>query len=277
MPFSSVKGTAIFRKIHNTQPLIHLITNPVTMNDVVNLVLASGAAAICADSPLEAAEISELADATVLNIGMPSESKLEAMLVAGKKANALGHPLILDPVGAGASEFRRRILQTLLENLHLTCIRGNQSEMAALLGMSYPSRGVEEAGICLEPALLQKLAERYDTVLAVTGDTDITVSKDQVLVSHTGTPLQKRITGSGCMLSAFLGAALAGSMAPPAIPGEQALRLTDTAEIASLVHKTVEVYGSLASQAEAEMEASSRHGTMEFRSRLIDIVSTAGL
>lgn len=79
------------------------------------------------------------------------------------------------------------------------------------------------------------------------------------------------------MLSAFLGAALAGSMAPPAIPGKRALRLTDTAEIASLVHKTVEVYGSLASQAEAEMEASSRHGTMEFRSRLIDIVSTAVL
>ena len=79
------------------------------------------------------------------------------------------------------------------------------------------------------------------------------------------------------MLSAFLGAALAGSMAPPTSPGEQVLRLTDTAGIVSLVHETVEVYGSLASQAEAEMEASSRHGTMEFRSRLIDIVSTAGL
>ena len=249
MPFFLMKGAAIFRTIRNAQPLIHLITNPVTMNDVVNLVLASGAAAICADAPQEAAEISELADATVLNIGMPSESKLEAMLAAGEKANALGHPLILDPVGAGASEFRRRILQTLLEKLHLTCIRGNQSEMAALLGMSYPSRGVEEAGICLEPELLQKLAKRYDTVLAVTGNTDITVSKDQILVSHTGTPLQKRITGSGCMLSALLGAALAGSMTPSSSPGEQALRLTNTAGIVSLVHETVEVYGSLASQA----------------------------
>ena len=234
MPFFSMKGAAIFRTIRNAQPLVHLITNPVTMNDVVNLVLASGAAAICADAPQEAAEISGLADATVLNIGMPSETKLKAMLAAGEKAN---------------------------EKLHLTCIRGNQSEMAALLGMSYPSRGVEEAGICLEPELLQKLAKRYDTVLAVTGNTDITVSKDQILVSHTGTPLQKRITGSGCMLSALLGAALAGSMTPSSSPGEQALRLTNTAGIVSLVHETVEVYGSLASQAEAEMEASSRHGT----------------
>lgn len=277
MPFFSMKGAAIFRTIRNAQPLVHLITNPVTMNDVVNLVLASGAAAICADAPQEAAEISGLADATVLNIGMPSETKLKAMLAAGEKANALGHPLILDPVGAGASGFRQQTLQTLLEKLHLTCIRGNQSEMAALLGMSYPSRGVEEAGICLEPELLQKLAKRYDTVLAVTGNTDITVSKDQILVSHTGTPLQKRITGSGCMLSALLGAALAGSMTPSSSPGEQALRLTNTAGIVSLVHETVEVYGSLASQAEAEMEASSRHGTMTFRSRLIDIVSTVGL
>ena len=277
MPFFSMKGAAIFRTIRNAQPLIHLITNPVTMNDVVNLVLASGAAAICADAPQEAAEISGLADATVLNIGMPAETNLKAMLAAGEIANALGHPLILDPVGAGASGFRQQILQTLLEKLHLTCIRGNQSEMAALLGMSYPSRGVEEAGICLEPELLQKLAKRYDTVLAVTGNTDITVSKDQILVSHTGTPLQKRITGSGCMLSALLGAALAGSMTPSSSPGEQALRLTNTAGIVSLVHETVEVYGSLASQAEAEMEASSRHGTMTFRSRLIDIVSTVGL
>ena len=117
MPFFSETGTAIFRSIRRTRPLIHLITNPVTMNDVVNLVLASGATAICADSPKEAAEISGLADATVLNIGMPSESKAEAMLAAGEKANELGHPLILDPVGAGASDFRQRILKTLLERL----------------------------------------------------------------------------------------------------------------------------------------------------------------
>ena len=137
MPFFSETGTAIFRSIRRTRPLIHLITNPVTMNDVVNLVLASGATAICADSPKEAAEISGLADATVLNIGMPSESKAEAMLAAGEKANELGHPLILDPVGAGASDFRQRILKTLLERLHFTCIRGNQSEMAALLGPEF--------------------------------------------------------------------------------------------------------------------------------------------
>lgn len=274
MPFFSETGTAIFRSIRRTRPLIHLITNPVTMNDVVNLVLASGATAICADSPEEAAEISGLADATVLNIGMPSESKAEAMLAAGEKANELGHPLILDPVGAGASDFRQRILKTLLERLHFTCIRGNQSEMAALLGVSYPSRGVEEAGVCLEPDRLQELSERYDTVLAVTGETDLTVSKDRILVSHTGTPLQKRITGSGCMLSGLLAAALAGSTAPSSGP---ALRLGDTSGIASLVHETVKAYGCLASEAEKEMEASSSHGTMAFRSRLIDAVSTAGL
>ena len=108
------------------EPLVHIITNSVTINDTVNLVLAAGGAAICADSPREVAEVVSLCDALMINIGTPSEKKLTAMLIAGRRANEMGIPVVLDPVGAGASGFRREILGELLEDVRFDCIRGNK-------------------------------------------------------------------------------------------------------------------------------------------------------
>ena len=259
----------VIGEIRRQKPLVHAITNPVTMTDVVNLILASGATAICADDPKEAEEISAISDVTFLNIGMPSDGKLEAMLAAGKKANELGHPLILDPVGAGASPYRRKFLERLLSELHPTCIRGNQSEMAALMGLVFPSKGVEDVGLSLDPLKLRKLARELDTVLAVTGEVDYAVSPDRVLAGTSGTPLLKRITGSGCMLSGFLAASIgAWNKVMENSNGNHE-------DLLSLVHESLLLYGHLAELAEEEMKTRAWMGTMTFRTLFIDAVSQA--
>ncbi|MDD6352338.1 MAG: hydroxyethylthiazole kinase [Lachnospiraceae bacterium] len=285
--------SALIRDIREEKPLVHAITNPVTMTDVVNLILASGATAICADDPKEAEDISSISDVTLLNIGMPSERKMQAMLLAGGKANELGHPLLLDPVGAGASAFRKEILEKLLNELHPTCIRGNQSEMAALMGLVIPSRGVEDAGLSLDPKKLQSLARKLNTVLAVTGETDYAISPNQILEIQTGTPLLKRITGSGCMLSGFLAASIgayyrrknpedslhsdAFSIEDSDQSGKSVGRefSFDPEEILPVVQESLVTYGHLASLAEEEMKTGPVQGTMTFRTLFIDAFSRA--
>lgn len=297
MPFSDPAANrlpaSVFPNIRSKRPLIHAITNAVTINDVVNMILASGAAAVCADNSKEVSEITAISSGLLLNTGMPNDDKLEAMLLAGRKANALGIPVVLDPVGAGASSYRRQFLARLLSEVHMTAIRANMSEAAALYGIAFSSKGVEDAGITLAPSLLQELAERYDTTLAVTGDTDYAVSRDELLTSHTGSPLQKQITGSGCMLSGLLAASLAGNLEGefaenPA--GNLKGKSTENSvgnpvrnpnsnpksgiSAARIVHRTLEMYGQAAEDAEQEMQAAGHIGTATFRTYLIDRIST---
>ena len=155
------------------EPLVHIITNSVTINDTVNLVLAAGGAAICADSPREVAEVVSLCDALMINIGTPSEKKLTAMLIAGRRANEMGIPVVLDPVGAGASGFRREILGELLEDVRFDCIRGNKSEIAALLGIPFRSKGVETVSLELADEAVHGLAEKTGSVILMTGESDL--------------------------------------------------------------------------------------------------------
>lgn len=115
--------------------LIHIISNEVTLETVVNAILASGGRAICANAPEEAAEITAMSDALVLNIGMPSAAKLDAMSLAGHKANELRIPVVLDPVGVGASEFRKQAVRRLLGEIHFVCVRGNAAEIAEICAM----------------------------------------------------------------------------------------------------------------------------------------------
>ena len=128
------------------KPLIHLITNYVTVNDVVNIILSGGGSAICADAPEEIEEITGIADALVLNIGTPSKSRFEAMLKAGRVANQRNIPVVLDPVGAGASRFRDEFLKKLLSEVKITCIRGNYTEITALVRLISENNSEPETG-----------------------------------------------------------------------------------------------------------------------------------
>ena len=199
--------SSVFAAVRARQPLIHAITNPVTMNDVVNMILASGALAICADNPEETREITLLSDGLLLNTGMPCDEKLRAMIRAGRAANEKGIPVVLDPVGAGASQYRKRFLKELLRQVRVDCVRANRSETAALCGVSFEARGVESADVSADTDSIRRLSEKLDAVIAVTGEEDLAVYKETVLKSRTGCAMQKRITGAGCMLGGLIAAA----------------------------------------------------------------------
>ena len=162
--------SSVFAAVRARQPLIHAITNPVTMNDVVNMILASGALAICADNPEETREITLLSDGLLLNTGMPCDEKLRAMIRAGRAANENGIPVVLDPVGAGASQYRKRFLKELLRQVRVDCVRANRSETAALCGVSFEARGVESADVSADTDSIRRLSEKLDAVIAVTGE-----------------------------------------------------------------------------------------------------------
>ena len=244
------------------EPLVHIITNSVTINDTVNFVLASGGAAICADSPREVAEVVSLCDALMINIGMPSEKKLAAMLIAGRIANDIGIPVVLDPVGAGASEFRREILGELLEDVRFDCIRGNKSEIAALLGIPFQSKGVESTSLELADEVVHGLAEKTGSVILMTGESDAVFDENEKFEISGGSPLMKKLTGSGCMYSAFIATRLAEA------GGEATVKV---------VRKAAADYKINTGKALKLMKERDLLGTASFRQCLIDAMSIATL
>lgn len=247
----------LFQRLDEKRPVVHVLTNYVTVKDVVNIILASGAAAICADAPEEATDITSLCDGLLINLGTPSVSKAETMLLSGRRANEKGIPVMLDPVGAGASDFRRRILQNLLHGIRFTCVRGNMSEIAALSHIAFTSRGVEDAGVEVSVSQMQALAQHYRTVVVATGEVDYVTDGHRVFESEAGTPLQKKITGSGCMLSGLIAAALTA--------GES--------DVFRTVCTAVQAYGQCAQAAEQDLKRAGRRGTGSFLTALIDRVS----
>jgi len=192
------------------KPLIHCINNHVTSNDCANILLACGGSAIMADDPDEAAEVTAMCDGLVLNMGTPNPRKLDALLKAGEEANRLGHPVILDPVGAGSSAMRRNACGLLLERVHFAAIRANATEIAALVRGTAAHRGVdadlEEAAAGPTHENAKQLSQETGAVVIVTGDTDIVTDGKTLYRVHNGHPMMKTVTGSGCQLSALLGA-----------------------------------------------------------------------
>ena len=135
----------IIRQIRERMPLVHCITNYVTVNDVANVLLAVGARPIMADDPAEAAEITALCAGLCLNIGTLNERTIPSMLAAGKAARALGRPVVLDPVGAGASRLRTETALRIMDEVHPAAVRGNISEIRTLAAGSGRTQGVDAA------------------------------------------------------------------------------------------------------------------------------------
>lgn len=201
-------------RVREEAPRIHNITNYVTANDCANMLLACGAFPIMADDPLEAEEITENCSGLVLNLGTLSESRLTAMLLAGKRANALGHPVVLDPVGVAASSFRRRAAGQLLEEVSFACIRGNLSEIGYLVRGWGAASGVD---VNREDYLtrdrlgelvpkLKELAGRLHTVVIATGEVDVVTDGNLAYCILNGHPAMGLVTGSGCQLSSLISA-----------------------------------------------------------------------
>lgn len=205
------------------RPLVHNITNYVTVNDCANILLACGAAPIMADDLLEVEEITTLCKGLVINIGTLNARTVEAMILAGKQANKLGHPVILDPVGAGASQFRTETVSKLLSAIRFTVIRGNISEIKALAIGSATTQGVDadrKDQITAETfedtlAFARALSNKTGAVIVITGAMDIVTDSETTYVIHNGHPRMGQITGSGCMLSAVIGAFVSANLDSP--------------------------------------------------------------
>ena len=201
--------------IRERKPLVHNITNYVVMNETANAILALGALPVMAHAREEVAEMVGLAGALVLNIGTLSEPWVDAMLIAGKAANERGIPVVLDPVGAGATAYRTETAQRLLDEIDVTVLRGNAGEVATLVGFEAEVRGVESVGAGGDPAELARAAANgLDVVASVTGPVDHVSDGERRRAVANGHPLLASITGTGCMSTAITGCFLAGKDDP---------------------------------------------------------------
>lgn len=204
----------ILDNVRRKSPLIHNITNYVTVNDCANILLACGASPIMADDIAEAEEITSVCAGLNINIGTLNQRTVQSMLAAGKKSNDLGHPVILDPVGAGASAFRSETALRLINEIQFSVIRGNISEIKALALGTGSTKGVD-ADISdkitentLEEAaeLIKAFSRKMNAVIAVTGATDIVADSEKAYIINNGVPAMSAVTGSGCMLTAMTAA-----------------------------------------------------------------------
>ncbi len=215
---------ATLRLIRERRPLVHQITNYVVMNETANATLALGALPVMAHAPEEVEEMVGFAGALVLNIGTLSEHWVEAMLLAGKAANARGIPVVLDPVGAGATRFRTETAARILDEVDVTVLRGNAGEIATLVGVEAEVRGVESIGAGGEPADLAREAGRsLGLVAALTGPVDYVSDGETVVAVANGDPLLAAVTGTGCMSSALTGCFLAAKPEAPLEAAAEAL------------------------------------------------------
>ena len=187
-------------RVRGRHPLIHHITNWVVMNDTANATLALGALPVMAHAREEVEEMVGSAGALVLNPGTLFPELVEAMLMAGRRANERGVPIVYDPVGVGATRYRNETSERLLKELHIDAIRGNSGEIGALAGAGGVVKGVESVqGVADPVAVARELARRQSTVVAITGKRDILSDGTRVLGVDNGHEMLKTITGTGCM------------------------------------------------------------------------------
>jgi hydroxyethylthiazole kinase len=220
----SISPGTTLRALREQKPLVHQITNYVVMNETANATLALGALPVMAHAREEVEEMVGLASALVLNIGTLSERWIEAMLLAGCAASTRGIPVVLDPVGAGATAYRTDTARRILDEVDVTVLRGNAGEVATLVGAEAEVRGVESITAGLAPAELAREAGRkLGLVASVTGPVDHVSNGERTLTVANGHPLLATVTGTGCISSALTGCFLAAKPDAPLEAAAEAL------------------------------------------------------
>ncbi len=232
-PERAAQAAENLKKVRETKPLVHNITNYVVMNFTANLLLAAGASPVMAHAENEVEEMVSFAKALVLNIGTLDDAWIASMLKAGKKATELGVPVILDPVGAGATKLRTEAAKRILAETRVSLVRGNASEILALGGGAARTKGVDSAD-SVEAAAERAigLAQELGVPVAITGAVDFITDGKRVLRVANGHPLMGCVTGTGCGATAIIGAfagvdpdpvsAAATALACYGLAGEQA-------------------------------------------------------
>lgn len=203
--------TKCFENTKKSTPLVHCITNYVTVNDVANILIAGGASPVMSDEPKDVEDIVSLANGLYLNIGTLNSMSIEAMHVAGKKAKSLGKTILLDPVGAGASPLRTETALKIIDEIKPNIIRGNISEIKALAVGTGKTKGVDadiSDAVCDENIentidFMKDFSCKTNSVIAVTGKIDLVTDGNTSYVIRNGVEEMSKITGTGCMLSAI--------------------------------------------------------------------------
>ena len=202
--------------VRKNVPLVHNITNYVTVNDVANVLLACGGSPIMSDEPLDVEDITSICGGLNINIGTLNQSSIKGMFLAGKKANELNHPVLLDPVGAGASKLRTDTAVNLIKEIKFTVIRGNISEIKTLALGSGTTKGVDadvadavtEENLDSAVKFVKDFAKKSGAIVAITGAIDLVSDADTCYVIRNGRPEMGKITGTGCQLSGLMTAYL---------------------------------------------------------------------
>jgi hydroxyethylthiazole kinase len=198
--------SAVFAAARLQTPLIHHITNYVTVNDCANITLCAGGAPVMAHAPEEVEEMVQYAGALVLNIGTLDTAQIDSMLRVGKAAAQRKIPIILDPVGAGATTLRTDTARRLMAELPISVLKGNAGEVGVLAGVDAKVRGVDSAGISGDPATItREFAKRSGMTIVMSGPTDVISDGDRVLLVENGHPLMGVISGTGCMAASVTG------------------------------------------------------------------------
>lgn len=197
---------ALMEQVRSKNPLVHHITNTVTINDCANVTLAIGGSPVMADSPEEAASMVKLAQALVINMGTLTESTFTAMVRASQEANRRQIPVILDPVGVGATSFRNEKAKEFLQTVEPQIVRGNASEISSLIGEEVQTRGVDAGNVNEDLALLaSRAAKLLKAVVVVSGPVDYISDGNRTIGIRNGHPILTKVTGTGCMATSLIG------------------------------------------------------------------------
>ncbi|MGO8720289.1 MAG: hydroxyethylthiazole kinase [Acidobacteriaceae bacterium] len=200
----------VIAKVRSRRPLIHHITNFVVMNATANITLCMGALPVMAHAKEEVEEMVAAASALVLNLGTLWPEQVDAMILAGRRANQLEIPIVLDPVGAGATQLRTKSAHRLLKELSISIVRGNVAEIAALAGLEARISGVESLGSTGDVAsVASQFAKKYGCVAAVTGPVDVVTDGVRLMRVANGHPMMGTVTGTGCMSTSVVAACVA--------------------------------------------------------------------
>ena len=213
----SITMAAMLDHVRKKAPLIHSITNYVTINGVANIILACGGSPIMSDNEAEVEEITARCSGLDLNIGTLSQCIIHSMILAGRKANALCHPVLLDPVGAGASSLRTETAEYLMREVHFEAIRGSISEIKALASARGCTGGMEAVDAVTDNSLntavqfVKAFSAETGSIIAITGAVDLVGSAEECYMIRNGRPEMGRITGTGCQLSGMMTTFLAAN------------------------------------------------------------------
>jgi len=201
-----IDAYAFLKKVREQKPIVHHLTNWVTIYDCANIVKAFGASPVMAHAPEEAAQMSSIASSLVLNIGTLTADFVEAMKLAAKSANRKGIPIILDACGAGATEFRDRKSFELLDQVKIAVIKGNVSEICRLAGKNVATKGVD-AGLVEEDLekIATALAKERKAIVVITGKSDIVADANNLCRVNNGVEMLTHVVGTGCMAASVIG------------------------------------------------------------------------